>query len=134
MTVSADVRRGDHGPYQHYGFTIQVAPNGRRIWPPKFKQHVAAKIASGDLTVQDVADECLVSKSHIRQWRNEAKSRSVWGRDRPVFAEVVASKTTASQPDQRAISIRGSIVEIQLPLDYPIERLLQLVEKLESIR
>ncbi len=134
MTVSVDAGRGDHGPYQHYGFTIQVAPNGRRIWPPKFTQHVAAKIASGELTVQNVADECHVSKSHIRQWRNEAKSRNAWGRNRPVFAEIVADKTTTSQPDQRAINVRGSIVEIQLPLDYPIEKLLQLVEKLESIR
>lgn len=133
MTVSRAL--GTSGPYQHYGFTIQVAPNGRRIWPPKFKQHVAAKIASGELTVQNVADECNVSKSHICLWRNEARSRSrnMPTRDSSVFAEIVADDVIESPADQRAITISGSNVEIRLPPDYPFDQLLQLVEKLEGI-
>ena len=40
--------------FEVYGFTIEVHPGGRRVWPPSFKRFVREGLDSGKLTLADV--------------------------------------------------------------------------------
>ncbi|RWR05443.1 hypothetical protein [Paenirhodobacter populi] len=79
-------------PLQAFGFSITVAPAGRRVWPPRFKRFVLEKMDAGELTLNQITQTCGVSRSYVCQWRMQAQGKPVtateW-RAKARFAEVM---------------------------------------------
>lgn len=131
----------DNPPFQPFGFTIPISSTGRRIWPYGFKRFVIEKLDAGELTVQQVEQECQVARSLIYKWQAKSGAEEVADRPRNPFAQVriedaskgnSASARSPSSTDIRCIHIHGAVSNLVLPADYPVENLIQLVRAMEG--
>lgn len=127
--------------FKVYGFKIEMHAGGRRVWPPSFKRFVRDKLDSGDLTIDQVIDDCNVSQSLVYKWRSDVKKSAAVTRvskKEAVFSEVVVEEQKGSvfepvRDDIRnQIVLRGRNAEIELPNDYPAQDLAVLISALES--
>ncbi len=127
-------------PFQPFGFTIPISSTGRRIWPSGFKKFVIEKLDAGELTVQQVEQEGQVARSLIYKW--QAKRSAADEAERPInaFAQVRVRDTPKAKlglerlppsADIRCIRIHGPVSNLVLPVDYPVENLIQLVQAME---
>lgn len=131
----------EHYPrsFEAFGFTIEVHAGGRRVWPPSFKQYIASKLDSGDLTVNQVMEACNASQSLVYKWRSDgrdSKIRSVAVRKERCFSEIVVEEDAPpSRNDDNAgslIHLSGRKSSIFLPATYPVDDLVRIILALEG--
>ncbi|WP_299289076.1 hypothetical protein [uncultured Tateyamaria sp.] len=123
--------------FHAFGYSVPVGKDGRRLWPTKFKREMGQRMRSGTLSVGEVQKTCRVSDSTAYKWKKKAnritqKPNHSLEQSAPAFAEIKVSKD-----EQRSARSLGQIVfkragcEIDLPQDYPVDRLIQLLRAFE---
>lgn len=123
---------------QAFGFSIPVNRAGRRLWPSRFKQFVLERMDAGEISLQQVINTCQVSRSYLYQWRMQAKGKPVTAADwraKARFCEVVVQEEASLAPQASppaAITISRGFASITLPVDYPIDRLIRILQALEG--
>ncbi|WP_330647270.1 hypothetical protein RPE78_14730 (plasmid) [Thioclava litoralis] len=125
----------------HYGFAIELHPGGRRVWPPSFKRFIREKIETGQLSVEEVREECRVSKSLVYKWRDDvakgrvAASAPEYDSDEPLFSEILVQNDeplpTGDAAPESVITLSGEVVNLTLPANYPLNDLVVLIQTLE---
>lgn len=123
--------------FEVYGFKIEVHAGGRRVWPPSFKRFINDKLDCGELSVGQVRRKCNVSRSLIYKWRADvrrARSKRTITTEERVFSEVVVEEDAAEPavPSAENIMVRVRDIELTLPVAYPIEQLISLVQSIEA--
>lgn len=119
--------------FQAYGFTIEVHAGGRRVWPPSFKRFVKHKLDIGELTVEQVMDDCNVSKSLVYKWRADVRRASPGCTVTPehqVFSEVIVAEADAPAApvlNSSHIELRTGSVELVLPVSFPTDDLIRVI-------
>ncbi|SLN64961.1 hypothetical protein PSJ8397_03404 [Pseudooctadecabacter jejudonensis] len=81
-----------------WGFTIEVGPSGRKIWPNKLKYEAARRIREDGLSPGEIAAEIGVHECLIRKWsvadrRSRGELISV---QEPAFTELDLSRFDAA--------------------------------------
>lgn len=89
---------------QIFGMEIHPSPTGRRVWPRPFKQFIAGKISNSEISVNDAARECGVSRRQIRDWIRSVEGRPVTKvgagaqKSRTSFAQLTITTGTPCPP------------------------------------
>ena len=83
------------------GFTIEVSPSGRKIWPYKLKYEAARRIredglSPGEIAAEIGAHECLVRKWSVADRRRRGELISV---QEPAFTEIVTAESRPPKLD-----------------------------------
>lgn len=84
-----------------WGFTIEVSPSGRKIWPNKLKYEAARRIredglSPGEIAAEIGAHECLVRKWSVADRRSRGELISV---QEPAFTEIVTAESRSPKLD-----------------------------------
>lgn len=124
--------------FHAFGYSIPVAKDGRRLWSTKFKREMGQRMRSGRLSVEEVQKTCRVSDSTAYKWKKK-HGRAASGTKQkaeetaPTFAEIKVEhhSETPSKPVPPIVFKRAGY-ELQLPPDYPVDRLVQLISAFES--
>lgn len=112
--------------FHAFGFVIPTTNDGRRIWPPQFKNFLFDKFNSSELTVKQISEECNVTHSMIYQWRAVIKEKRnpKPKRKSPTKGSFVEVSVAPDQPiptiEKDFLVLRGENFEIDIPATVPI--------------
>jgi transposase-like protein len=98
-----------------WGFTIEVSPSGRKIWPNKLKYEAARRIredglSPGEIAAEIGAHECLVRKWSVADRRSRGELISV---QEPAFTEIVTAESRPPKLDARTSVASSEIAQLR---------------------
>lgn len=98
-----------------WGFTIEVSPSGRKIWPNKLKYEAARRIredglSPGEIAAEIGAHECLVRKWSVADRRSRGELISV---QEPAFTEIVTAESRPPKLDPTTPVASSEIAQLR---------------------
>lgn len=125
-------------PTEVWGFQLTYNRAGRCNWPDALKSQIAQKVLIDGVRVDTIATEIGANRELVSRWVRKVQSPQKRKPSKTSFVQVIpmpdAKNTRINTKATSIIQIRYGDIEVDLPDNYPIRQIIQLVEAFRGLK